>query len=246
MNLKDELRLKKTENGLILTDGQLCLMADFSVLKNRILPHKLVGEMLVKAAKPPKSVAESKDCPLAIDATAGLGEDSFLLAAAGFRVIMIEKNPIIAALLRDAIERAQEDKDLFPIVSRMELVEGDSVEIFKHMGPTGMEASQSTLSVFEKLGSKPVPLADLVYLDPMFPGRTKSGLIKKKFQLLQQLESPEENPEELFHAAKAANPGRIIVKRPAKEAPITNTIKPTYVIPGKVIRYDCYFFMVNS
>lgn len=215
MNLKNGLKLEKTENGLVLTDGKLNLMADFSPMLSRISPNKIGGEMLIKATK--------QGGGLAVDATAGLGEDSFLLAAAGFQVIMIEKNPVIAAILRDALSRGMQNKAIAPIVSRMELIEGDSVEILK-------------------CANKPVPLVDLVYLDPMFPGRTKSGLIKKKFQILQQLEAPEENPEDLFMAAKSANPSKIIVKRPAKEAPITNTIKPTYVIPGKVIRYDCYYF----
>lgn len=221
MNLKNGLKLEKTENGLVLTDGQLSLMADFSALKNRILPHKLGGEMLIKAAK--------QDGGLAIDATAGLGEDSFLLAAAGFKVLMIEKNPVIAELLRDALERGLKDEDLFPIVSRMSLMEGDSKEILKDRGTAPLPGRPS-----------------LIYLDPMFPGRTKSGLIKKKFQLLQQLELPEENPEELFFSARSANPAKIIVKRPAKEAPITNSIKPTYTIPGNVIRYDCYFSPENN
>ena len=31
---------------------------------------------------------------------------------------------------------------------------------------------------------------DVVYLDPMFPERTKSAAVKKKFQLLHHLEQP--------------------------------------------------------
>lgn len=220
--------MEETNEGLVLTDGKLRLMADFSPLIARTMPGKIGGEMLIKAAKPAKPSGDYSENeiqrPLAIDATAGLGEDSFLLAAAGYRVLMIEKNPVIAALLRDALNRGAKDETIAPIISRMNLIEGDSTEI--------LTENTSTDSA-------------VIYLDPMFPGRTKSGLIKKKFQLLQRLELPEENPEALFNAAKAAKPEKIIVKRPAKEAPITTTIKPTYVIPGKVIRYDCYF-IANS
>lgn len=219
MNLKNGLKLEKTENGLVLTDGKLSLMADFSTMLSRVSSNKIGGEALIKAAKQGEG--------LAVDATAGLGEDSFLLAAAGYKVLMIEKNPVIAKLLQDAIDLGMKNEDLAPIVSRMSLVEGDSVEI---------------LTKDSKTFANPA----MIYLDPMFPGRTKSGLIKKKFQLLQQLEAPEENPEELFFAARAINPGKIIVKRPAKEAPITNNIKPTYTISGNVIRYDCYFFPENN
>ena len=44
--------------------------------------------------------------PRAVDATAGLGEDSLLLAAAGFEVTLCEADPVIAVLLEDALTRA--------------------------------------------------------------------------------------------------------------------------------------------
>ena len=150
------------------------------------------------------------------DATAGLGEDSFLLAAAGFQVTLCEQNPVIYALLADALKRGREDERLMPILSRMMLCFGDSI-------PRLQEANGKY---------------DVVYLDPMFPMRQKSGLIKKKFQLLQQLEAPAENGEELLSAALAAKPKKIIVKRP-KNAPPLGGNPPSYAISGDTIRYDC-------
>ena len=47
---------------------------------------------------------------------------------------------------------------------------------------------------------------DVIYLDPMFPERKKSGLIKKKFQLLQQLESPCCNEDDLLHSRPCGRP----------------------------------------
>ena len=78
-------------------------------------------------------------------------------------------------------------------------------------------------------------------LDPMFPERQKSALIKKKFQLLQKLESPCSNEEQLLEAAIAAQSKRIVIKRPLK-GPYLADKKPSYSLEGKAIRYDCMVF----
>ena len=82
---------------------------------------------------------------------------------------------------------------------------------------------------------------DVVLLDPTFPQRQKSALVKKKFQLLQRLEQPCENGAALFAAAVEANPKKIVVKRPVKGETLTEH-KPDYSLTGKAIRYDCYVF----
>ena len=158
--------LQRDERGLALVGVGMELRGDFSQLLPRIRKGRLASELLVRAAKV-RGCAE----PWAIDATAGLGEDSFLLAAAGFRVSMYESDPIIAALARDAIDRAQADPDLADIARRMELFEEDSIEAMTHLGDT----------------------PDVIYLDPMFPERRKSAAVKKKFQLIHHLEAPCQN-----------------------------------------------------
>ena len=71
--------LIRTENGLTLTDGRQTMTGDFSSLLSRISENNLRGELLVKASK-----IRGLDRPVRVtDATAGMGEDSFLLAAAG-------------------------------------------------------------------------------------------------------------------------------------------------------------------
>ena len=72
----------------------------------------------------------------------------------------------------------------------------------------------------------------------MFPGRQKSGLVKKKAQLLQKLEKPCEDEEGLLQAAVSAGPRKIVIKRPLK-GPFLAGRKPDYSITGKTIRYDC-------
>ena len=211
---KEKPILIQKPEGLTLTSGDLSLCGDFAAMKDRLKPNNLNGEMLVRAARVKSPL--NGTTPVAVDATAGMGEDSFLLAAAGFKVYLFEKNPTIAALLKDALDRARQDPAISTIASRMTFVEGDSIE--------GMKA----------LPERP----DVIYLDPMFPERKKSGLIKKKFQLLQLLERPCDDENGLLQAAISAAPAKIVIKRPAK-APVLGGIKPSYPINGNSIRYDC-------
>lgn len=215
-NNPSDISLVQTEEGLVLTDGKLSMKGDFSGMLPRLKQGNLEREILVKAVRI-KGV-KNEDITV-VDATAGMGEDSLLLAAAGFKVLLFEKNHVIASLLEDALQRAKKEEMLAKTVSRMTFSEGSSVEAMNKM----------------KKGD-----ADVIYLDPMFPQRSKSGLIKKKFQLLQQIESPCDDEEELLFAAKKAEPKKIVIKRPLK-GPFLAGIKPDYSVNGKAIRYDVIF-----
>ena len=225
-SMTDCIRLEHTEDGLTLTDGKLSMRGDFMSLLPRIRRGNLHKELLVRAAGW-KSMGEGKTdtpTPLVLDATAGLGEDSFLLAAAGLRVELYERDPVIAQLLEDALERAAEDPELAPVVSRMTLHCEDSIAAMQRIGQM-REAGEDAA------------FPDVIFLDPMFPGRTKSALVGKKFQLLQQLEKPCDDEQTLLSAAVLARPRRIVIKRPAK-GPYLSGRKPDFSLPGKAVRYD--------
>lgn len=208
----DELHLEKNEDFLLLRKGDLTLTADWTEDLPRLKQSNLEHEILIKAVRIKGHAAPLK----VLDATAGFGEDSLILAAAGFSVTACERNETIAALLKDAHDRALKDERLKGVAERINIVSGDSRELMK-----------------------PEKGFDVIYLDPMFPERKKSGLIKKKFQLLQLLESPCDDEEEMFMAARAASPKKIVVKRPAK-GPYLAGMTPSHSVSGKVIRYDCY------
>ena len=212
MDLNNGLKLERREEGLVLTDGVLSMCGDFTKSLPRLKQANLERELLVKAAR----LKGIDYTPVVVDATAGMGEDSLLLAAAGFKVKLFEYNEVIAELLVDTIERSKQIPELSEVVSRMEFIKGDSI--------SGMG------QIEEKI--------DVIYLDPMFPERQKSGLIKKKFQLLQQIESPCSDEKELLEAAINVHPKKIIIKRPLK-APTLAGVKASYSITGKAIRYDC-------
>lgn len=208
----DYLTVLFDSKGVSLSGFGLSYQGDFENMLHRVTNGRLQHEMLAKAVKTDQENLK------AIDATAGMGEDSLLLAACGYQVTLYEQNPVIAILLKDALRRAKKNTVLKDIVSRMQLVEGDSIEhLNKRLDPV-----------------------DVIYLDPMFPGRQKSGLINKKLQLIQKLEPPCSKETALFDAAMAAQPSKIIVKRPLK-SPYLDERVPSYSLKGKAIRYDCYF-----
>lgn len=206
------LYLKLDDKGLSLTDGKHELRGDFTDNLSRLKQSNLERELIVKAAK----LRALDHPPVLIDATAGMGEDSLLLAAAGFNVKLYEYDPVIASLLEDTIRRALLVPELSDIVSHMELHIENSIEAMNN------------------LDIKP----DIILLDPMFPARSKSSLVKKKFQLLQQLEPPCSDADLLLRSAISLRPHKIIIKRPVK-GPFLADIKPDYSLSGKAIRYDC-------
>lgn len=207
------LTLKLDEDGLsLVSEGQI-LRGDFTRMLPRLKAGKLSGELLVRAAK----IKGKEGLLTAVDATAGLGEDSLLLAAAGFHVTLCERNPVVYELLRDAVRRAERIPELAEIVGRMELRHEDSIETMR------------------QLEFAP----DVILLDPMFPERQKSALVKKKLQMIQKLELPCMDERELLIAAVRAKPKKLIVKRPPK-GPYLAEIKPDHSITGKAVRFDCF------
>ena len=206
-------QLLRDENGLALVEGDLVLRGDLSRMLPRLRRNNLQKELLVKAAR----LRGVEGTPTAVDATAGLGEDSLLLAAAGFSVTLCERDATIAALLADALERAAGVPELAEPVGRMRLVEGDSIELLA------------------SLDTQP----DLVFLDPMFPEKRSHAATNKKLQLFQMLERPCEDEAALLQAALDARPRKVVVKRPLK-GPNLAGAKPSSSLAGKVVRYDVY------
>lgn len=162
----------------------------------------------------------AKELPYVVDATAGLGRDSFVLATLGCRVTMVERSPVAAALLADALERALHDETTRDIAERMTLVHANSRDWL--------------LALDEAL--RP----DVVFVDPMFPDTDKkSAAAKKDMQAFQQVIGDDTDSAELLSAAVAAAKVRVVVKRPRLGAAIAG-VKPSAVLDGKSTRFDLY------
>ena len=158
--------------------------------------------------------------PSVVDATGGLGRDGFVLASLGCTVTLVERSPIIAALLEDGLERARQDSEVADIAARMSLVNGDS--------------KQAMEQLFQEKGT-----VDVVYLDPMFPHREKSALVKKEMRLFQDILGNDLDSDQLLSPALQLAKYRVVIKRP-KGAPDLNHQVPTYRLEGKACRYDIH------
>ena len=91
--------------------------------------------------------------PRVMDVTAGLGEDTWLLAAAGCEVIAVERHPLIHALLTDGLRRAAKaDADT---AARITLLP-------RQDAMAALRADRS-------------PAPEVVLIDPMFPGERKTA-----------------------------------------------------------------------
>lgn len=153
-----------------------------------------------------------------VDATAGLGQDAFVLASLGCHVTLFERSPVVHALLADGLARASLSESCSEIVERMELAEGDSGQW---------------------LVACPEGAVDVVYLDPMFPHRDKSALVKKEMQVFRQVVGDDGDASRLLEAAMGAARYRVVVKRPRKAESLPGP-EPTTRIDGKSSRYDIY------
>lgn len=152
-----------------------------------------------------------------IDATAGLGRDAFVLASLGAHVTLVERNPAVAALLADGLRRAALDAqtaDWLP--TRMQLVH---------------------LSALQALST--LPQADVVFLDPMFPPREKSALVKKEMRAFHDVVGADDDADALLAPALALATHRVVVKRPGYAGYLAGQ-KPTMSIEGKNNRFDVY------
>lgn len=157
--------------------------------------------------------------PSVVDATAGLGRDGFILAALGCRVLLVERSPVLSAMLTDGLARAAADPELSGIIeNRLAHLPGDSIQALLHLPP---------------------PLPDVIYLDPMYPHRTKNALVKKEMRLLRALIGDDEDAPALLETALSRARERVVVKRPLAAPPVAGR-KPTTTISGKKHRYDIY------
>ena len=171
------------------------------------------GQMIAKAVGIQPGIR-----PNILDAMAGLGRDAFVLAQLGCTVSLIERQPVIAALLADGLQRAIQDAEVAPIVGRMQLRVGNAIALMQDWTDAPPQ---------------------VIYLDPMFPHRDKSSLVKKEMRVFRPIVGADDDAGELLAAALALASHRVVVKRPRK-APTVAGVQPGYALEGKSSRFDIY------
>lgn len=150
-----------------------------------------------------------------IDGTAGLGADAFVLACLGAKVTMLERSPILHALLKDGLERAQQAEWFSEMT--LDLIEIDAIKYL------------------EQLSDEP----DVIYLDPMYPNDDKSALAKKEMRVLREIVGDDNDAEKLLSASIKHARNRVVVKRP-RHAPTIDAREPSLIFKGKSSRFDVY------
>lgn len=171
------------------------------------------GEAVVKAVG-----VKGDYLPDVVDATAGLGRDAFVLAAVGCRVRMLERHPVVAALLDDGLARGYADPEIGEwLRQRLQLIHASSLQ---------------TLSEI-------VPRPQVVYLDPMFPHRQKSALVKKEMRIFQTLVGADQDADGLLALARQLATKRVVVKRPDYAPPLAGVATSNAVVT-KGHRFDIY------
>ncbi|TVP80694.1 MAG: SAM-dependent methyltransferase [Puniceicoccaceae bacterium] len=208
---------------LVQLTAESCLVvsADFcnTTLNYRRVKGGGKNQMLAKAVGLAKSLK-----PRVLDATAGLGRDAFILAGLGCSVRMLERVPEVRALLESGLDKAAAQLAALPVglsdaLWRLSLEAGDAIQ------------SLDTIVANDH--------PDVVYLDPMFPPRQKSALVKKEMRIFHDLVGIDDDAGRLFDAAMACGAKRVVVKRP-RIAPTLGNASPSFVLSGKSNRYDVY------
>jgi len=191
--------------------------ADFSSLDVKSPAARSRRQPLARAVGLARSGGQM---PRVCDATAGLGGDTWLLAAWGCEVIALERSEVIFALLADGLERARATAPT--ICDRIRLVQGDAMEIFANWSE-------------RDCGATP----DVVFLDPMFPPKKKkAALERKEMRALRTVVGEDADASALLSAALELARRRVVVKRPLHAESLV--LHPTVSQKGKSMRYDVY------
>jgi len=217
-----------------LTRGGRPVFADLSKIDVKSAAGKRIGQPIGRAMGL-KNMKGAR--PTVMDCTAGWGEDSWLLAGLGCRVLAVERNPLVAALLRDGLLRATEE--LPEVAGRVTLLETNAIDLLRRLGRPQEVGARSISGEGElpaDLGLFAKP--DVVYLDPMFPPRRK-GAEGKSMKVLRQLVGDDGDGVGLWEAAMKVARRRVVVKRPLHGDPIGDQ-RPTSTHKGKSLRYDVY------
>ena len=155
-----------------------------------------------------------------IDATAGLGYDSFILASLGAKVTLIERSQKMHELLQNGInEGISFGGEIEKIINRMELLFGDSKDILPKLTP------------------------EVIMIDTMYKERKKTALVKNNMRLVREIVGPDTDYIELLEVALNCAKNRVVLKQPRYAEPIKDIKKCSHQIIGKTIRYD--IFMTN-
>ena len=92
------------------------------------------------------------------------------------------------------------------------------------------------VDVLARMSDREAP--DVVYLDPMYPPRSKSALPKKEMRILRRLIGDNPDAGGLLEVARRVARYRVVVKRTPRAPALAPA--PTMSYRSKLARYDVY------
>jgi 16S rRNA (guanine1516-N2)-methyltransferase len=174
--------------------------------------------------------------PSILDTTAGLAGDAFVLATLGCPIILIERSPVLFLLIDDAVQRAALSERFQTILRQgFHLINMDANE---YISTALISTSIKTDEIGDSKIAQVTP-PDVIYIDPMYPERKKSALVKKDMQILQRLHGQDDSAADLLENALLFARKRVVVKRPVNAETLNERI-PNTCIKSKKTRYDIY------
>lgn len=230
-NDKFDLQLIFHDDLIELFDRQLNTTITIDFLKGHLAHRQQFGggrgQAIARAIGMKSGIT-----PSVLDVTAGMAGDAFVLATLGCPVTMIERSAIMTILIEDAIQRASLNESFTDIIAQgFTIIHQDARDYIKEQLTTTMPES-----VDVNLKTEP---PEVIYLDPMYPKRKKSALVKKDMQILQRLHPVKNDADELLELALTYAKKRVVVKRPI-QAETLNDRQPDTSIKTKKTRYDIY------
>jgi len=217
------INLNYTNDFVELCDKEKNIRIHIDFLKGDLAHRQQFGGGRGQSIAKAIGLKQGTTPPTVLDATAGLAKDAYVLAGLGCPVTLLERSPVIVELIKDAIQRAEEDEHFKTILkSGFNVIAKSSIEYLTAL-----------------LNQQNAVFPDVIYLDPMYPHRKKSASVKKNMQILQKLLGQDDDTQELLEVALKIAKKRVVVKRPKGAENITG-IKPTYLVESKKTRYDIY------
>lgn len=218
---------------LSLLTHQISVAPDWKSLQRRVVSAGRKSELLLQACK-------LTDKSQVLDATAGFGHDSLILASTGAQVTLLERNPLMALLLMNEQQLMSQQVNWQKLMARLNIVCADSAQFMEALSYSNQKEQAVNTSGY-----------DVVYLDPMFPENSyentatgKGAKVGKHMQALHHIAQPPDLREEQKLLTLALNTvvsgGRVVVKRPAA-APLFAQSSPDESWHNDVLRFDAYF-----
>ena len=214
--------LKSVSNGSLLIDdtGEVFIIAGGM----KVSPHwQSLQQRVVKAGKKTELLLKAMQLQAdmcVIDATAGFGHDSLILANTGASVILIEQQPLMYLLLKLEQQKMVQHPNWQKLMSRLTIYQGDASALF---------------ATLDKV--------DRVYLDPMFPAESYKSAVNKNMQILHSLTTPPSMRQEQQLLSTAIQQttmnGMVVVKRPKSAVFLANQ-PPDTSLSNEIVRFDCY------